>query len=116
MFTKDGLFKSIWFEIDQAKASRAAGMEGRARVHARRALASAFLTYSGSIEMLEGRRNVLSVISKFAESDLLSGESKRNISHFLTPVNTNYELPEGIDLIEEAISIIQELQDRRLKD
>lgn len=96
-------------ELENARAARAAGKEGLARVCARRAAGMAIREYL-RVKAINSEAYSLNDLIK---SDLIRGELPGNIHPFLehlsTRVDTNYQLDAGIDLIGDAEAIIEVL-------
>jgi len=89
-------------EIASADRARAQGLEGRARVSARRAFALLIRAYFTSHQIQMSSNNVYELIAQFRNLPNISTDILQVADHFLTRVNEDFQLPEGIDLIEEA--------------
>jgi hypothetical protein len=89
-------------ELQNARRARDRGNEGQARVCARRAagiVAGEFLLRLG-----RGRhsRSALVMLSQLQGEGSLPEGSKPLIDHLLQPVNLDFKLPPGVDLIRDA--------------
>lgn len=89
-------------EIASANRARAQGLEGRARVSARRAFALLIREYFASQHIQMSSNNAYELITQFRNLPNISSDILLVVDHFLTRVNEDFELPDGIDLIEEA--------------
>lgn len=94
----------LWQEVDKeliaARAARSAGNEGKARVCARRAAGKALQTSGLS------SGPPLAAIGLFLDSHQLPYEVQEACSHLLLPVNEQYRLADGIDLISDTEKIV----------
>ncbi len=89
-------------ELRLAREARAHGNEGRARVCARRAASIAGRIYLDAHGGHLASDSGLDVLSRLAEDPRLAGGAKR-IARLLTlQVDTDFNLPPGVDLIAEA--------------
>ena len=89
-------------ELASAKKSQAEGLDGRARVSARRAVAILFREYFNSHQIQMPSTNAYELIKEFKDLPNISQDIIRVADHFLVKVNEDFQLPNGIDLIEEA--------------
>ena len=95
-------------ELVHAQEARSAGNEGRARVCARRA-ANLIL---GEYLRRTGRRtyqNVMEQLSSLGDLAGLPDRAAAIIPHISQRVDQEHQLPAGIDLIEDAIHLIDAL-------
>jgi len=105
--TKDSRYQntSRWHPVEQeiknAINSRQKGMEGQARVCARRAVGKA-LQIAGLISSPS-----LPLISKVAEENVLPDEISQLLRSLILKVDENYYLPSEIDLVANAEKIIK---------
>ena len=94
----------IWQEVEteliSARAARAAGNEGKARVCARRAAGKALRTAGLS------SGPPLAAIRLFLDSHKLPHDVQEACSHLLLTVNEEYRLADGIDLIADSEKIV----------
>jgi hypothetical protein len=112
------LTDKIHAEMDSAFAARLAGNEGRARVCARRAAGLAaqdFLNRKYVVIKFDAHgRNLSSsayeALQTLATFPGLAPELKQAVVHLTMRVTPEFQLPNGIDLIEEAQKLIGGLQ------
>lgn len=90
-------------EVERARAAHLAGLEGRARVCARRAAVWAIQTKYAASKPLYG----LDLLHQVAQDSQLPEHIRDCASHLVMSVNTAHELPPGVDLITDAQTIIQ---------
>ncbi len=104
----------IRIEMEMAIAARSAGNEGRARVCARRAAGLAardFLSlhhvnsFAADQEGLR-RNSAYAALQTLAAFPGLSPDLKRAAMNLTMRVTPNFQLPNGIDLIDEARKLI----------
>jgi hypothetical protein len=101
---------AIKLELDHALAARENGMEGRARVCARRASGYAIRAY------LEDRRidtpdiSALALIRQLDSLSSVSPRVKAVTEHLLMRVDANFTLPVEADLIAEATWLVGYLE------
>jgi len=99
----------IRIELDQAKAARGAGNEGRARVCARRAAGMAarvFLDRHGI-----GRRgdSAYELLQQLVEFPALDSDLRRAALHLTMRVSAAFTLPADVDLIADAQTLCSRL-------
>lgn len=107
------LYSKSEIELELAKAyqARAQGLEGKARVCARRAAGWAAQVYLA-------RSTAIFPTTAFAALQALSTSLSDNsdfhllLDHLTMRVDESYHLPPGIDLLAEAALLIQSLQER----
>ena len=105
-----GIRAKIELELDRGMRARGQGLEGQARVCARRAAGAAARAY------LEGKGRVSSVVTAFDALQLLalepglSDRAAQALGALLERVNESYELPGGADLLEEARILAEALE------
>lgn len=101
-------------ELDMADAARAAGYEGRARVCARRAAGLAAREYLGlhqvspynaAQDRLHGN-SAYEALLTLADIPGLAPELKKAAVNLTMRVSPEFQLPEGIDLIDEAHKLV----------
>lgn len=90
-------------EVEKARAARLAGLEGRARVCARRDAGWALQTKHTASKPLNG----LELLHRAAQDDHLPEHIRACAAHLVMSVNTAHELPLGVDLIADAQTLIQ---------
>lgn len=97
-------------ELLLAKQSRMEGNEGRARVCARRAAGSAAKLFLQRKGLISGSESALrSLILLGAETELPS-RIKKAVSWLIRRVDQDYNLPDEIDLIQEAHLVLEYLE------
>ncbi len=97
-------------ELTAAYADRRRGNEGRARVRARRiagALAAEYLRRQG-LPNPHGQ-NALRVLQDLWKRPELSGPTRLALSHLLMKVDVNFQLPPGVDLLQDVQLLAREL-------
>jgi len=93
-------------ELDKAQAARSAGKEGMARACARRAAGMAardFLTHHGVRPRRDSAYDSLQKLTAFPG---LPSDLKQAAEYLTLRVNTEFGLPDNIDLISEARKLI----------
>ena len=96
-------------ELADAEAARRAGNEGRARVCARRAAGIAardWLTLQG---FQVGSASTYETLKMLAEFPALDPDLLQAAIHLTMRVTEAFTLPEGVDLIEDALLIARKL-------
>lgn len=104
------IMSNIEQELEQAVIARENGLEGRARVSARRAAGQAIEAALKARGVSSIPPSALDRISFVAGSDAFSMEVRQLAEHLLTRVHTDYRLPEQIDLIADTRQLIALLQ------
>ena len=107
-------YSEIHAELERAEAARAAGNEGRARVCARRAAGMAarvFLTRHEVrlFDAAQGETRISSAyeaLQTLATFPRLASNLKQAALHLTMRVSGEFNLPPGIDLIDEAHKLI----------
>ena len=107
-------YSEIHAELERAEAARAAGNEGRARVCARRAAgiaARVFLTHHEVrlFDAAQGETRISSAyeaLQTLATFPCLVPNLKQAALHLTMRVSGEFNLPPGIDLIDEAHKLI----------
>lgn len=97
-------------ELDRAENARAAGLEGQARVCARRAAGEAirdFLTRHGKQVLTPSATDLLSWLQAQPE---MPAEARRAAGLLLLRVTPEHELPIPVDLLAETRNLIQILE------
>lgn len=95
--------------ITQARAFQAHGQTGKSRVLARRVVGAACHALLQSAGQRMAKRDALSAIRTVLGSDLSNPEWDQSLSHFLLHVDRDHQLPPGIDLVEEAQTLTQDI-------
>ncbi|MFZ6027662.1 MAG: hypothetical protein ACOYYS_08105 [Chloroflexota bacterium] len=102
-------------ELEKAYAARTKGNEGMARVCARRAAGVAariFLQQQGIPVTSASAYDHLRTLSK---TDGLPAPVQRAVAHLLARVDENFQLPAGVDLLEEAKTLVKMLENLAFK-
>lgn len=89
-------------ELELAEAARLNGLEGRARVCARRAAGIAVRAYLARQEVRFPTLSSIDLLARFQQQPGHPAEVQTILAHLLERVNTEYSLPADIDLIEET--------------
>jgi hypothetical protein len=92
-------------ELENARIARKDGMEGRARVCARRAAGAAFAKLLSDNYQVPGV-SMMNALSLACENGRFPLEVQNAARRLTLSVDANHELPEKIDLIAEAETII----------
>lgn len=101
-------------ELERGAAARAAGLEGRARVCARRAAGAAIRAYLEERGAGQGL-SAHDLLATLADEPGLAGvpeQARRSAALLLERVDENYALPPGIDLLVEARSLVEALENQ----
>jgi hypothetical protein len=101
---------AIEAEFAQAENARVEGFEGRARVHARRAVGIAIREYARIHQISISAINAYDLLSFLKNSPIFSPEIREVADHLLTRVNEEFKLPPGMDLLSEARWLVETLQ------
>ena len=93
-------------ELLLAKQSRIEGNEGRARVCARRAAGTAVANFLNQKNDLNEPTTVLQALIAFQNTKELPERVQLALARLVQQVDQQYQLPPGVDLIEEAKLLI----------
>ena len=96
-------------ELQMARESRKSGNEGRARVCARRAAGLVALRYFQKLPAEKEPENGYRALEMLRERGELPAEVQQALIWLTTRVDTDHQLPDGVDLIAEAEEFIQHL-------
>jgi hypothetical protein len=103
-------FKNAWIELQNAREARSSGLEGRARVCARRAAGQAIMEFLmekyNSIES----KSLFDLIVDQTARDLLPPQLFDSLDRLSLKVNEQFQLPAGVDLISDAKLVITLLE------
>lgn len=99
----------ISHELEKSHQARALGLEGRARVCARRAAGMAVRMYFKRRGFEAEVSNYYTLLEKLIEIEPLPQSAKASAKHLLLRVDENYHLPPEIDLIADAENLITAL-------
>ncbi|MBN1370559.1 MAG: hypothetical protein JW987_01265 [Anaerolineaceae bacterium] len=97
-------------ELARATTARQEGFEGRARVCARRATGVAIREYRRLRGEATLRANAYDLLAGLRDEVNLSEENRQAVEHLLLRVDEEFRLPEEIDLLVEAKSLIDALE------
>ena len=103
--------EAVWKELEKAFDARTAGLEGKARVCARRAAgwaAQSFLLKNGGSNI---ERSVLDALSELTYILPDDSQIRQRIAHLTMRVDKAYLLPESIDIIDDARQLISLLEE-----
>ena len=96
------LDSEIRLELEHALASRQIGNEGKARVCARRAAGMAVKQFFQRNSTEIQKDSAYELILAFSNLPGLPSIIKKSASNLTKRVSKSFELPEGVDLIEDA--------------
>jgi len=89
-------------ELESAYLARQSGNEGKARVCARRAAGIAVRNYFLETSKVERKESAFELIRIFSEQPDLPPEIKQLASNLTLRVTKSFNLPVGVDLIDDA--------------
>jgi hypothetical protein len=98
----------FWVELHNAQISLAAGLEGRARVCARRAASILLRDYLNQRNEVDLNLNSMELI-QFMQEKSQNPELSSLLSHFSERVNEEHHLPSDSDLIASLFELAQML-------
>lgn len=93
-------------ELSAGAQAREQGLEGKARVCARRAAAIALRHHFSRRQPQMASLSVMDMIQVFQESSDLSPSIREICAHLLTRVDPDYNFPVPVDLLAEARILI----------
>ncbi|MDZ7843453.1 MAG: hypothetical protein U5K99_01400 [Anaerolineales bacterium] len=99
-------------ELTMARRSRREGNEGRARVCARRAAGFAVQRHLQKKGILPKEVNAYQALLHYREQPELAAEVSEALGWLTARVDHDYQLPEGVDLIQEAEVVITSVGDQ----
>lgn len=102
----------IALEFDRAARARARGNEGQARVCARRAAGLAIREYFARHELAARSASAVDLLRQLREDSTLPAELVTQIDHLTQAVDLEFRLPPGVDLLEDARQLRQQLAQR----
>ncbi|MBN2257335.1 MAG: hypothetical protein JW704_05880 [Anaerolineaceae bacterium] len=112
-------------ELNAARAAAQDNLEGRSRVLARRAAGQAVRRYFEQVDHGRHTNNYYTLLQEFSRQPDVSDEMRTTALHLCQRVNHDHHLPDNIDLISEAQSMIhyianvigqQEIKDKNMED
>jgi hypothetical protein len=89
-------------ELDDARAARERGNEGRARVCARRAAGIAVRAYFDRTGAHLSHTSAIDLLRAFEAEPGLDADLRQAVQHLTVRVDEQFTLPAGVDLIWEA--------------
>ncbi len=98
-------------ELALARQARQSGNEGRARVCARRAAGMASRAYLERHGAATTTTNVLDLLRHLSQESGIDPELQAQIHLLELRVNTEFKLPEGVDLVAVAEQVCHRLLD-----
>jgi len=101
--------EKIELELAAAETARQQGLEGRARVCARRAAGLAITSYLKK-QGIAVPADAYKCIALFSTQPGISDLLRQIASHLTMRVNESYQLPPEIDLIAEARQLVKEIE------
>ena len=96
-------------ELQRGYAARQDGLEGRARVCARRAAGEAARVYFTRLGLATANQTAYDLLARLAAAPDISPEIRRAAERLLLRVGEDYHLPAEIDLLADARLIIDSL-------
>ena len=96
-------------ELAQAEVARSSGLEGRARVNARRAAGMAVRAFLQARGDGTGSGSAVDLLQALRDQPDTPGDIRQVLEHLLARVNQDFELPVSIDLIGETRWLVQSL-------
>jgi hypothetical protein len=103
-------FENAWIELQNAREARASGLEGRARVCARRSAGLAIRDYLTEKNGASRHNSLFELIVDKSIRGLLPIQLVPHLDRLSLRVNQQFQLPDGVDLISEAIMVISLLE------
>ncbi len=98
-------------ELARGEAARQAGLEGRARVCARRAAGAAVREYLDQRGLAAPGTSAYDLLAYLQDLPEVSAEIRQAAGHLLTRVDESFSLPEEADLMAEAGWLAQALEE-----
>ncbi len=100
------LRRQIEGELEQARAARSAGLEGRSRVCARRSATLAIQSYLDYHHFSPPGRSALDLLNYLVAIPNIPKQARNAAQKLRMRVNEDYRLPDDMDLIDEARKLI----------
>jgi hypothetical protein len=97
-------------ELTRGEAARQAGLEGRARVCARRAAGAAVREYLVQRGLAAPGQSAYDLLAYLRDLPGVSEEIRQAAGHLLTRVDESFSLPVEVDLLAEAGWLAQALE------
>src|SRR3989337_3058549 len=89
-------------ELENAARARERGNEGQARVCARRAAGIVAAEYESRRNLVPINASAVDMLLQLKDETSLPSDVLPLIEHLVQPVNTEFHLPPGVDLIDDA--------------
>lgn len=89
-------------ELEQGETARQRGNEGQARVCARRAAGIAVREYASRQGRTSASASVMDLFKELELDPALSPSLRTTLEHLSRRVDTSFQLPPGMDLLQEA--------------
>jgi len=100
-------------ELNHAREARHNGLEGRARVCARRAAGTAFAVYFKD-PLSQSGKSAMDYLQMAKSDHRLPGEIQHAAERLTHQVNADHHLPDGFDLIGDAETIIKFIDQQKI--
>jgi hypothetical protein len=107
------LFDNPIKELENAEKAMSAKLPGRARVCCRRAAAQAITLYCLTHQVNLPAETVLDKIRTFRTYPELAPGIHTTLDHLLLRVNSDFEIPGGIDLLHETRCLVDFLLEKK---
>lgn len=99
----------IHIELANATSAREAGNEGRARVCARRAAGIVAREWLARRGITARSASAYDALKRLADSPALLPQQRVLARHLTMSVNSDFRLPDGVDLIADASQLCEQL-------
>ena len=99
-------------ELERGASARSAGLEGRARVCARRAAGMAVRAYLAGRGETSGSLSAYDLLAELQTLPGVPAEARQAAGLLLERVDENYALPPEIDLLAEARRLAEALENQ----
>ncbi len=106
----DSYRKKMDQELEIARQSRRMGLEGRARVCARRAAGAAIRGFFLAHHLALLNQNVYELLQYCSTLEFLPPRAQESARNLSLRVDEHFHLPPGVDLLEETEKLIQVLE------
>ncbi len=106
----DKASQTIKTELKNAEQARQAGNEGRARVCARRAAGAAVREYLRLAQQAQPNTSAYGLLGAVLEVEEIPTRARTAAGHLLSRVDEDHNLEAGVDLLQEARTLANELE------
>lgn len=96
-------------ELEAGYAARASGLEGKARVCARRSLGIVIEEYFHRLDLPSPGTSIQEGIAALKDLDTVPPRTREVLDHFLVKVDEEYHLPINADLLAETTWLADQL-------